>query len=615
MFNIQVFFRPVCPAVSFASSKSANQSSVSGFCRASVKIFALVVCAVLAMRVAQGQSTIFSSSAVPSQTNYRNSDPIEVGVKFTSSSSGYITGLRFYKGTRDAGTHVGHLWTATGALLGSATFTNETTSGWQQVNFSSPIAVTANTIYVASYFAPQGRYSLTSEAFRSSGVSRPPLQALANNVSGPNGVYAYTSTGAFPTNGHNATNYWVDVVFTASQQPTTPQLTLSSSSLNFGSVAVNSSATQSLTLTSTGTAPLTVNAISLSGAAFKVVAGTLPVTLNPNQTLTVPVTFTPTAAGSASGQLTIASNASAAVVSLSGTGASNPQLTLSSSSLSFGNIAVNTSSTQSLTLRSSGTTPVTVNTVSLNGAAFSVVAGTLPVTLNPSQSLTISVTFTPKAAGAVSGQLTITSNSSTGSSAVVALSGTGTASNPQLTLSTTSLSFGSVADSSSATLSLTLTSSGTTAVTVNSALVSGAGFSLIGGSFPVTLNPSQSTTLQVKFAPTTAGSLTGTLAISSNSSNGGNVSVALSGTGTSASHQIVLTWNAPTGSGDPIAGYDIYRSTGSGSAQLVNSSIDSQTTYTDTSVTSGTTYTYYVTSVDQSGVQSTPSNSVTVSVP
>jgi hypothetical protein len=164
-------------------------------------------------------------------------------------------------------------------------------------------------------------------------------------------------------------------------------------------------------------------------------------------------------------------------------------------------------------------------------------------------------------------------------------------------------------------LSLTLTSSGTTAVTVNSALVSGAGFSLIGGSFPVTLNPSQSTTLQVKFAPTTAGSLTGTLAISSNSSNGGNVSVALSGTGTSASHQIVLTWNAPTGSGDPIAGYDIYRSTGSGSAQLINSSIDSQTTYTDTSVTSGTTYTYYVTSVDQSGVQSTPSNSVTVSVP
>jgi hypothetical protein len=379
------------------------------------------------------------------------------------------------------------------------------------VNFSSPIAVSANTIYVASYFAPEGHYSLTSEAFRRAGVSNPPLQALANGASDPNGVYVYTSSGAFPTNGHDATNYWVDVVFTGSQ-PTIPQLTVSSTSLSFGSVTVNSSATKSVTLTSTGTAP------------------------------------------------------------------------------------------------------VTVNTVSLSGVGFSVVAGTLPVTLNPSQSLTLSVSFAPTVAGSASGQLTITSNSSTGGSAVVALSGTGTANNPQLTLSTTSLSFGSVADRSSATLSLTLTSSGTSPVTVNSASISGTGFSLIGGSFPVTLSPNQSTTLQVQFAPTTTGSLMGTLAISSNSS-GGNVSVALSGTGTSTSHQVVLTWNAPTSSSDPVAGYDIYRSTGSGAAQLVNSSIETQTTYTDTSVTSGTTYTYYVTSVDQSGVQSTPSNSVSVSVP
>jgi hypothetical protein len=133
-------------------------------------------------------------------------------VKFTTTENGYVTGIRFYKATTNTGTHVGNLWTSGGTLLATATFTGESASGWQQVNFSSPVAVTANTTYVASYFAPNGHYSANGAFFATAGVNNPPLDALANSVS-PNGVYTYGSTSTFPTSTYNSTNYWVDVVF------------------------------------------------------------------------------------------------------------------------------------------------------------------------------------------------------------------------------------------------------------------------------------------------------------------------------------------------------------------------------------------------------------------
>jgi len=138
---------------------------------------------------------------------------VELGVKFTSDTSGYITGIRFYKASTNTGTHVGHLWTSAGTLLAKATFTNETASGWQQVNFSSPVAITANTAYVASYHTSVGHYSDDQNYFATTGVNNPPLHALANGASGSNSLYAYGSASSFPNNGWNSSNYWVDVVF------------------------------------------------------------------------------------------------------------------------------------------------------------------------------------------------------------------------------------------------------------------------------------------------------------------------------------------------------------------------------------------------------------------
>ena len=159
--------------------------------------------------------TIWPSTATPGTSDTNQSKPVELGVKFTSSSSGFITGVRFYKGVNNTGTHVGNLWSSTGTLLGSATFTGESASGWQQVNFSSPVAITANTVYVASYFSPTGDFAVDRNYFNVA-TTNPPLQALQNGASGPNAVYNYGSSSAFPTTSFSASNYWVDVVFNGS---------------------------------------------------------------------------------------------------------------------------------------------------------------------------------------------------------------------------------------------------------------------------------------------------------------------------------------------------------------------------------------------------------------
>ena len=112
-------------------------------------------------------SSLWSNTVTPATIDEGGAQAVELGVKFTADTNGYITGLRFYKSAANTGTHVAHLWTSTGQLLATATFTSETSSGWQQVNFVSPVAITAGTTYVASYFAPNGHFSLNRNYFGS----------------------------------------------------------------------------------------------------------------------------------------------------------------------------------------------------------------------------------------------------------------------------------------------------------------------------------------------------------------------------------------------------------------------------------------------------------------
>src|SRR5262249_31561813 len=166
-------------------------------------------------------ATIWADSVTPTNTSASDSNAVELGVKFQADRDGYITGVRFYKGSGNTGTHVGNLWAADGTLLATATFTNETATSWQQVNFSSPVAIKANTTYIASYFAPGGHYAYDYYYFATS-VTNGPLKALADGENGPNSVFRYGSSSGFPTSTYRSTNYWVDVVFHTTSLSSSP---------------------------------------------------------------------------------------------------------------------------------------------------------------------------------------------------------------------------------------------------------------------------------------------------------------------------------------------------------------------------------------------------------
>jgi hypothetical protein len=164
-------------------------------------------------------STLWGPNTTPAVVDSGDPAATEVGVQFSSSKAGWVSSLRFYKAAANTGTHIGSIWSATGTLLAQATFTAESASGWQQVNFATPVKVVANTPYVASYHTDAGHFSVDPGYFASSGYSNPPLSAPAGDATHPNGMFAYSATPTFPAGTYNGNNYWVDVVFNATPYP------------------------------------------------------------------------------------------------------------------------------------------------------------------------------------------------------------------------------------------------------------------------------------------------------------------------------------------------------------------------------------------------------------
>jgi hypothetical protein len=390
----------------------------------------------------------------------------------------------------------------------------------------------------------------------------------------------------------------------------TAALSLSAASLSFGNVTLNNPTTQSVTLSSTGTAPLVINGVTVTGSGFTAGGASFPVTLNPRESVTLQVQFDPTTAGAVNGSLAIASNSSSGgttLVSLTGNG-QPPAGALSSISCTNGSIT------------GAGSDSCTVT---LTGAAP---AGGLAVTLSSNnssvlvpRSITIpggsaSAGFSATVSAVTSSQTATLTAASGGTTKTFALQlGPGT---PGLTVNATTVPFGNVNVNSPATQTVILTSSGTAPVTVNSAVVTGAGFTLSGGTVPVTLAPGQTAMLSLQFNPATTGAANGMLTINSNASTGGTVAVTLTGTGqSSTTYEVDLSWDAPASSSDPVSGYNIYRQTGSGSYQLLNASANTPNAYADSTVQSGTTYSYEVKSVDAEGNESSASNVFTVTIP
>ncbi len=476
-----------------------------------------------------------------------------------------------------------------------------------------------------------------------------------------------------------------------------PELSISPTNQSFGEVVVNTTVTQAITLKSTGTAPVTIDAATVSGAGFTMSYRTFPVTLQPGHQTTLSVQFDPAVTGVAKGQLRITSTSSAspkAVVDLwgkgrpklavlsalacgsaseTGSGTDACTVTLSAAaasggltvSLSSSNAAVAipatvtvpayaTSAGFTATLSAGSTTQTAIMAASAGGVSkrfalqlnaaipVSVTLTPLSVTLTAAQTQAFTATVAnttntavtwslSAAVGSISSAGLYTAPASITTAQTVTVTATSVA-NPavsahatvQLNLSTstlninaTSISFGSVTVNTTSTQQVILTSTGTAPVTVTAATVTGTGFTRAGGAFPITLNPSQTVSLNVLFDPTVTGLASGQLTITSNSSTNSTAVIPLSGTVVAAvSYTVNLSWDAPTSSADPVAGYNIYRSpSGSSTYALLNSAGDTATTYVDSTVQTGLTYDYIVDSVDASGVESVPSNMIVVSLP
>ncbi len=151
--------------------------------------------------------------AVPAIASANDSQPVELGLRFTPDVDGFIAAVRFYKGTANTGTHVGSLWDAAGTLLGSVNFVDETASGWQVAQFTAPIQVIAGQTYTVSYTAPNGGYAMQERYWPYTTGSSPVTVSPAVGAASA-GVYGHAGT--FPANAWGESNYFVDVLFTKS---------------------------------------------------------------------------------------------------------------------------------------------------------------------------------------------------------------------------------------------------------------------------------------------------------------------------------------------------------------------------------------------------------------
>lgn len=384
--------------------------------------------------------------------------------------------------------------------------------------------------------------------------------------------------------------------------------------INFGAVVVGQSSTETVTFINSGAGEVQISGINVTGASFKIAGSSaFPATVAPGAAYNFQLQFHPSTAGNATGQVTVFSNADSGdppTMNLAGLGvqpvsASAPALSgISCSSASMTGAGTNSCkvtlnaaapSDGMVVALASGNTAVTVPT-SVTVSSGAVTAGFIATAA--AVTVTQTATLTATASG-VSQSLGLQLNSA----------------GALLSASQTSIAFGDVSLNVPGIQALTLTSTGTLPVTINTAVITGTGFTMSTIALPVTLNPGKSVATVLDFLPTIPGSATGQLTVTSTATAGATMIISMTGTGATP-YEVNLSWDAPASSTDAVAGYHVYRSpNGVSSYQLLSATVNAPTTFTDNAVTSGQSYIYYVTSVDHSGVESVPSNQFGVTIP
>jgi hypothetical protein len=402
------------------------------------------------------------------------------------------------------------------------------------------------------------------------------------------------------------------LVFSAT--PANGALSFSSTSANFGSVTVGTTKSTSVTITNSGRSSITISSFSMQAAGYGVSGLTLPQTLAAGQSVTAWLKFSPSSTGFYSGYISFSSKAPTrtTIYSVSGTGVGASTLAVTPSAVSFGTVASGTTNSQTVQIKNTGATAVTLSGVTASGTGFAIRGISLPLTLAAAQTANFTVAFSPAANGSVMGSVTITGTAT--SPYTLPLSGSGSIAARTLAVSTAVLNFGNEVVGGSLPLGVQVINTGNSSVTISSISVTGVGFSVGPGISGATIAAGQSAQLSVVFAPKTAGSASGTVTVISSANNSPN-SLTVTGTGvSSAAHSVQLNW-AASGSSS-ATGYQVYRSTTSGGsyARITGSAVNSLT-YVDGSVSAGKTYYYVVTAVDSGGFESAYSGQAQAVIP
>ncbi|HTS60089.1 MAG TPA: choice-of-anchor D domain-containing protein, partial [Terriglobales bacterium] len=335
---------------------------------------------------------------------------------------------------------------------------------------------------------------------------------LAGYVAGTVSIVSYAASTTLSNGGNTPLTLTLTVSGTG--VTATRAITATPTSLSFGNDIVGSSKTLAVTLKNTGNSSVTFSGVTISGAGITTSGGGSGTTLAPGQTATMDVTFAPKTAGSVSGTVKVASNAtnSPATIVVTGDGLAGSTLTATPTSASFGSVPMGTTNSQTIQLKNTGTVSVTISSATVSGTGFQVHGITTPLVLAGGATASATLSYTPTTTGYVAGSVSILSNA-TNKTLTMTVSGTGATATRTITATPASLSFGNENVGSSNTLAVALKNTGNSSVTLSGITISGAGFTASGGGSGTTLAPGQNATVDVTFVPKTSGSISGTVKV------------------------------------------------------------------------------------------------------
>lgn len=385
---------------------------------------------------------------------------------------------------------------------------------------------------------------------------------------------------------------------------------------DFGKVPLQTLFRHDFTITNVGATDSTITKVTVTGKGYNVSALTANKVLKAGSSTGFSIFFLCQGLGNQPGSVSVTTTADATPLEINLTAVgvppqgNGPDIDVTPTSVNFGNVTLGTINTQTMRVTNTGNADLTISKISASGSGFSQSGLSIPETLQPGHETTFTASFKPTASGAKSGDISITSNAAN-SPLTIKLLGDGVTTNAKLEANPRSLNFGTVPAGTKNSRTVQLTNTGNINVAISSVEATGTGFTASGGTNAI-LAPNQTVNVTVHFDPTTVGSDSGTLAVSS---SGPTLQIPLMGDGggPSVQHTVSLSWDPST---SVVVGYNIYRGTVPGGPyNQVNPSVDSGVAYRDQTVLSGLTYYYVVTAIDSSDVESAFSSQVSVKIP